>query len=452
MALECAHCGTRSDDGTTRCPRCLRTTHLVAIESEVKPPRPLSRWIVGGVAALALAVAAGMIVRSRTHRAVALPPPEVAPMGQSPLRVESPELRAVAERIRQEHDATARARMAAEMVHQRRTAAVVTDEGDVSPPRGPDLLWRLLPSRTEHVTELDLARLITALLQSAGDTTVHVAERSMSARPDEPMDASGVLGSYVVVSGEHVIEPTQGTLVSVSTVRHHVLTAVALAGAVSAQAALELAIGGAGKERALQYANAAVTAWPESSVPLAARARVWLLTGGTSGQTLAENDLRAAVSLRDDAALHMLLARLSIARDDLRSAVSEVKRAATMAPAWGVPAVALLALRSVLVALDAGTVDACAALRSARAPWTDDAYALCDTGSSETVRMTAARRMLETHSDALRLAYASSVIGNADVILRKTRPFERREAATWLTLFGHPDLAAALLDTDAGTR
>jgi hypothetical protein len=451
MALECAHCGTRSDDETTRCPRCLRTTHLVAIESEVKTPRRLSRWIPGGVAALAL-VAGMVMVRNRTQRVVALPPPEVAPMGQSPLRVESPELRAVAERIRSEHDATARARMAAEMVHQRRAASVVTDEGDVSPPRGPDLLWRLLPSRTEHVTELDLARLTTALLEAAGDTTVHVAERSTSARPDEPMDASGVLGSYVVVSGEHVIEPTQGTLVSVSTVRHHVLTAVTLAGAVSAQAALELAVGGAGKERALQYANAAVAAWPESAVPLAARARVWLLTGGTSGQTLAESDLRAAVSLHDDAALHMLLARLAIARDDVRTAASEVRRAATMAPAWGVPAVALLALRSVLVALDAGAVDGCGALRSARAPWTDDAYALCDTGSSETVRMTAARRMLDTHSDALRLAYASSVVGNADVILRKTRPFERREAALWLTLFGHPELAASLLDTDAGTR
>jgi len=450
MALECAHCGTRCDDGSPRCPRCLRATHLAPVEAA--PPRPNRLRVAALIGALALAAAGGALVALRRTPAPEAPrvPATVAPAAADPLAVETPELRAVVTRLRAEADATARARMAAAEVHRRRVAAVANEDDDAPTPRAPDLLWRVLPSQRERVTELDLARLVAALLRAAGDGTAAVAERTAAPRIDEPLDPSASRGSFVAVSGEHVVEVTQGTLVGASTVRHRALSPAALAGAISAQAALALSASGVAHDRAVQYASAAVEAWSDSPTALAARAKVWARAGSLP---LAESDLRAAIAMRDDGALELALARALLLDGDVVGAAQASVRAASLSPAWGDAAVALLALRTVNEQLDAGAPDACSLLRQARAPWTDDAYALCSPNVTDDLRAAAARRLFDASRDPLRVAFAASMLG-ADVgpTLRAKVPAPaRREAIAWLALFRRPELAAALRDApDAG--
>ncbi len=444
MALECAHCGTRCDDGATRCPKCLRTTHLVAVADDA-PRRSRKRVIAPALVVIAV-VAAGAWVASNRHAnapSAARVPDTVPSSAADPLAV-GDDLRPLVERARNERDATARARTVAEAVQERRRANVITEDGEVPPPRAPDLLWRVLPAERERVTELDLARLIAGVLRAAGDDTAAVAERVASTRPDEPIDPSGVLGSYVVVTHDHVADTATGTLVAKSEVRHRALTPASLAGAISAQAALETALSSA-RDRALQYANAAVEAWPDSPAPLASRARVWLAVGGTSGLSLADADLRAAIALRDDAPLHLARARVLLLQDDLVQASREVARARSMAPAWGMGSLAALAFREVYTRLDAGVADGCAGLRSARAPWTDDAYALCGEGVSPEVRERSARRLLDTSTDPLRVAWAAAALPDGTLTPERVREGLRRETARWLMLFGRPEVAMNVL-------
>ncbi len=445
MPLECAHCGTRSDDGVTRCPRCLRTTHLVAIpDAAPKRGAPKRALTLGAFALVALAGGTFAWMRARAPSDAPRVPEHVAPSAADPLAIETPELRAVAERLRSITDTTARARSAAEEVHRRRAASLTAHGDPVPPPRSPDLVWRLLPSQREAVTELDLARLVTALLRASGDARAAVAERTAPARPDEPLDA---LGSFVAVTGESVIEVSQGTLVGASSVRLARLGDAALAGAISAQAALEAAASGSSHERAVQYANAAVEAWGDSPVPLVARARVWTLAGASGGLPLAESDLRAALSMRDDAAIELSIARVLLLRGDVLGASRAVVHAASLAPAWGHAAVALLCLRDVNAQLDAGAPDGCERLRQARAPWTDDAYALCARETPEATRSASARRLFEASHDPLRRAWAATFLGpDAGASLRRALPtVDRREAAAWLSLLGRSDLAAAVM-------
>jgi hypothetical protein len=442
MALECAHCGTRCEDGATRCPKCLRTTHLLPVAA-APPPRskgPVVAAILGG----ALLVGGAAFVLARRPSGPPPLPVHTPAAASDPLALTGDDLAPLVARARAERDAVARARLVATAVHERRAAAVASEDEPTPPPRAPSLVWRVLPTLRERVTELDLARLVAAVLRAAGDASASVAERTAPPRPDDVLDASGVRGSFVVLAGDHVVEPTQGTLVGKGTVRQRALTASALVGAVSAQAALELADAGGNAPRAIEYANASVEAWPEAPVPLAARARVWLAVGASSGLTSAEQDLRAAVSMRDDAALHLLLARVTLMRGDVANAARAAVRAATIAPGWGAPSVALLALKDVNAQLDAGAPDGCARLRGARAPWTDDAYALCSAGVADDVRAASARRLLDGTHDPLRVAFAAAALpaGAAPSLPSRVARHERRELASWLALFGRPELLA----------
>jgi len=407
------------------------------------PPRskgPLVAALLGG---LVIAGGVALFVSRRLPAPPALPANTPA-AANDPLAVTGDDLAPLVALARAERDAVARARLVATAVHERRAAAVVSEDEPTPPPRAPGLLWRVLPTLRERVTELDLARLVAAVLRAAGDASANVAERTAPPRPDDVLDASGVRGSFVVVVGDHVLEPTQGTLVGKGTVRQRALTATSLVGAVSAQAALELADAGGNAPRAIEYANAAVEAWPEAPVPLAARARVWLAVGASSGLTSAEQDLRAAVSMRDDAALHLLLARVTLMRGDVVNAARAAVRAAAVAPGWGSPSVALLALKDVTAQLDAGAADGCARLRSARAPWTDDAYALCRAGVADDVRAASARRLLDGTHDPLRVAFAAAALpaGAVPSLSSRVARHERRELAAWLVLFGRPELLA----------
>lgn len=440
MALECAHCGNRCDDGATRCPKCLRTTHLVPVAT---PPPRRSPWPAVGVALGALALAGGAAAFFLRRPPAPPPLPINAPASASDPLAAGEELAPLVARARAEREPVARARLVAAEVHRRRAAALAGDDEPTPPPRAPSLLWRVLPDARERVTELDLARLIAAALHAAGDPAA-VAERTAPPRPDDALDPTGARGSYVVTAGDHVVEPALGTLVGRGDVRHRPLAERALVGAVSAQAALELADAGADPARAIEYANAAVEAWPDSPHPLAARARVWRAAGASGGLDSALNDLRAAVAVRDDAALHLLLARVALVRDDLAGAVAAASRAATLAPGWGTASAALLALHDVAIRLDAGAPNGCARLRTARAPWTDDAYALCAPDVAADVRTAAARRLLDASRDPLRVALAASALpaGPVATLTARVAPHERRELAAWLLLLGRGDLLA----------
>jgi len=379
-------------------------------------------------------------------------PTEVPPQANDPLAAGA-ELQEVVARVRAERDPVARARRAAELVHQRRQAAVV-GEGEGAPaPRSPELVWRVLPSARERVSSLDLARLVATLLRSAGDPGVTVAERTAPARGDEPADPTGMLGSFVVRAGDHVVEVADGTLTAQASVAHQSLDNAALAGAIAAQSALELATNGGPRDRALQYASSAVDAWGASPTPLLARARVWIEVGGTSGLDLADSDLRAAIALRDDPAAHLARARVLLAMDRLAEAATESLRAARMAPAWGTAGLAMIALRPVLERLDASAPEGCDGLRRGRAPWTDDAYALCAPDVPEEARRASATRLLSGSDDPLRAAYAARTLGAdaARSLHDRLRSGPRREAARWLMLMGRGELAALVLgDVDGG--
>jgi hypothetical protein len=455
MSLECAHCGTRCADGSPRCPKCLRATNLMPVV-DAPAPKPRRTRVVVAVVALLLVVGGGgawHTLRSRRALDRVRPiPTEVAPQANDPL-VAGAELQEVVARVRAERDPVARARRAAELVHQRRQAGVVGEGEAVPPPRSPDLVWRVLPTARERVSTLDLARLVAALLRAAGDPAAAVAERTAPARSDEPVDPTGMLGSFVVRAGEHVVEVADGTLSAHGSVAHQRLDAPELAGAISAQAALELATAQGPRDRALQYASAAVDAWGTSPTPLLARARVWIEVGGSSGLDLADSDLRAAIALRDDPAAHLARARVLLAMDRLAEAATESLRAARLSPAWGTSALAMIALRPVLERLDASAPSGCDGLRRGRAGWTDDAYALCAPGVADEARRASAARLLAGSDDPLRVAYAAVTLGadSATALHERLRVGPRRETARWLMLLGHGELAARVLgDVDGG--
>lgn len=454
MALECAHCGHRCDDDAARCPKCLRSQLVAAAQPPAKSKRP--PFVVIAIFAISGLTATLAVLNSRNRAPGASSTPAV-PSGvpadaQDPLAVGA-ELQPLIARLRALRDPTARARAAGVAVHERRRAAMMGEDDVIPPPRSPDLVWRLLPAERERFTELDLARLLAAALRAAGDASATVVERLAGSRPDLPADPTGSLGSYGVKVGEHVLDVATGTLLAAADAPHRALTSVDLAGAVSSQSALELATTGGGRDRAVQYANAGVQAARDAPMALAARARVWIEAGGSGGESLAEADLQAAVSQRDDPALQMLRARLLLLQGRLGEAATAATRAARRAPAWGTPALALFALRDVLRAADAGAVDGCAALRGAQAAWTDDAYALCADGTTAAVRASAARRLLDASRDPLRVAWAASALdaGELRALRDRVRVTQRPELARWLLLLRRPDLAQLVSDApDAG--
>lgn len=328
MALECTQCGHRCDDDATRCPKCLRT-QLLAV-ADAPPPSKKMPAAVLAIFALAGLTATFAVLHSRDRPAASSGPalPQGAPASaQDPLAA-GPELAPLVARLRGIPDATARARAAGEAVTQRRRAGLLGEDEVIPPPRAPDLVWRLLPSATERFTELDLARLVTAVLRAAGDPEARVAERLAGSRPDVPADPTGSLGSYGVKVGAHLLDVATGTLLAASDAPHHALDDAMVSAAVSSQSGIELATTGGGRDRAVQYATAAVQASRDAPTALAARARVWIEAGGSGGINLAEADLQAAVSQRDDPALQLLRARVLL----LGGRVGEAALAASRAP------------------------------------------------------------------------------------------------------------------------
>lgn len=450
MNRECIHCGTRCDATVTRCPNCLRSRFVDV--ADAPPARPRARLGVA-LAAVALCAVMGVVYALR-------PGPASTPAPPAALRTASPDsdplavgdgLRDVVARIASAPSGAPRGRAVLQALEVRR-ARLVDDLGEVPPPRAPDLVWRLLPDPNARVTELDLARLVTGVLRAAGEANAAVVTRLRPRRPDLPLDPTASLGAWAVRLGDQVLDVGAGLVVGAQTAPTATVSPTALRAAIAAQAGLEVAPSPGGRSQSLSYANAAVDAWPDGASPLAARARVWQIVGGSGGLDLADADLRAAIALREDAALHLARARVLLGQRRLTEAAQSVRRAATLSPAWGEASVALLAFAPVLSRLDAAAPPGCDALRTARAPWAVDAAALCDPATPSEAREAAARRLLPQHADPLVMAWAARHLG-ADALAQlrtHSRPEARRELADWLHLLGLGDLAAQLVAGDAG--
>ncbi len=460
MAQECIHCGTRCDDAVTRCPNCLRS-RLVAVEVAPTPaggPRS-RRWAVLGAAGVVL-VAAGAFVAMRSTGSTGPGAAErsapaalnAVDQGLDPLAV-GEALAPLVTRAAAAPGGSARGRLVLEALSAQRRARVVDDLGEVPPPRTGELVWRVLPDPAGRVTELDLARLVVSVLRAAGEPGAAVVARNRPRRPDEPVDPTASLGAWAVSLGDQVLDVSTGLVLGSREVPSTPLSAPMLRAAIASQAALEVAPSPGGRAQALAYANAAVEAWSDGATPLAARARVWQEVGGSSGLDLADADLRAAIALRDDAGLHLARARVLLGQRRLIDAAQEARRAAQMSPGWGEAAVATLAFAPVYARLDAAAPAGCDALRAARAPWTDDASALCAPGSDPAARRAAAGRLLADRNDPLLMAYAGRFLGDAAVstLQERVRPGQRREVGAWLQLLGAADLAAQLWAEDGGT-
>lgn len=454
MSLECAHCGTRVDDNATRCPKCLRT----ALLSVASAPKALTRkqkltYAAIGCATVLSLGAMGITVASYRARPTTGGTAAVNVPGALEPLVDSPELSPLITRLRREQSPTARARLAITEVKNRRRAHLADEDSPVPPPRSPTLVWRLLPSAQGVVTELDLARLVATLLRGAGDPA-EVVERTGPLREGEPTTMAPWLGAYMVRTGEQLVDLDAGTVLPASEFRHTVLSPTELGGAIAAQAAVEAAGVSGMNDRALEWARSAVEAWTNSPTPLAARAHTWLLVGASSGLDLADQDLRAAIALRDDGPLHFARARVLLARSDIMGAALESRRAASMARDWGTANLAVRAFSTVLSRLDAGTLTdlGCPGLERSRAPWTDDAYALCSSTADSVTRNSAAQRLIEHSHAPLRLAWAAHTLRTDSLTALRSRLSAPmlRETSRWMSLLGDADLASELLTSPDG--
>lgn len=455
MALECAHCGARADEGTTRCPQCLRSTGLVQIPAQPTRRPRRGALLVGVAVSLATALTAGgvLALRAQRHRgsdALLTRLRSVSGADLAPVLEVGAECAPLVTLVRGAGDDLARARAVMDAVSREMSAsgarrALTSDEAP--PARSPDAIYRALRTREGRVTDLDLARLEAAVLRASG-TRATVAERGAAPREDEPADPSGVFGSYVVLVGDYAVDVASAELVPARDTRPRPLDERALRGAMLAQSALAEAALGGRRDRALSLADAAVEAWPEGAVPLATRAVVTLAVGSSSGLALAERDLSAAIALRDEAPLHLMRARLLLTHPGLGagSVETEVNAAFRRARAWGPAALALVALGT--QGPDAG--DPCAPLGPPREEWTDDALVICRRASQpeEQVRA-AALRLMASSRDPLRVAYAA--LGGAPGASARVSAQEREELARWLLILGRADLAAEVLGRpDAG--
>jgi hypothetical protein len=239
----------------------------------------------------------------------------------------------------------------------------------------------------------------------------------------------------VVLVAGHAADPVAGELTAAQDSRPHPLDAGALAGAMLAQSALASAVSGAAHDRTIALADGAVDAWRDGATPLAVRAFVARVRG-TAGES-ASQDLASAIALRDDAAFHLLRARLALATGDFPTAAAESAAAQSRARAWGDAA---LAAASVPRAPGGDAGEPCAPLAAAHEPWTDDALVLCRRAPAELVPAAAERLANGTH-DPLRLAWAAAA--GAPSAQGRVRARDRGEFAAWLALLGRPDLAGA---------
>ncbi|MFO0560629.1 MAG: hypothetical protein U0269_21620 [Polyangiales bacterium] len=454
MALECSYCGARAPDDATRCPQCLRATGLIAA-NDAPARAPLSRkqkLVALAVSTLVVgSVAAGIALfkRSRVEgeRAVREGTASVASDVAAPFaRVDS--VTALAGRA---SDPLARSRAALDALREKlstqgHSVSTAIDQG-LAPSRSIEQLASALASRSARFTSLDLARLLYSALEGSG-LSPRFARRANAPRPDAPADPSGALGRYVVLIGEHAIDPLDSQPVSLRDARASPMTAAQVTGAMLVQSALAAMVTG-DRAKATTLLARSIELWPEAGLGHAARAIVTRdgLSGGVDESVT--RDLATAVAASgDDPGVLLLRARAAVASGDVVLAQTSARQARAKARAWGAAALANVLAFDANAASGAGRCDA---LIDANESWTDDALTACRaltaSGAAPPESTPAAQRLAASATDPMQFALATLALGE----VQRVPSSMRQEYAAWVSVGGRPELAhRALEEGDAG--
>lgn len=349
-------------------------------------------------------------------------------------------------------DPLARARTTLDAVREKlatqgHTASQSVDQG-LAPSRSIDQLGAALSSRAARFSSLDLARVIYSALEGSG-LSPRFARRSNASRPNFAADPSGALGRYVVVMGEHVIDPLEAQPVAARDARTTEMTAAQITGAMLVQSALSSMVTG-DRARASSLLTRAVELWPEAGLAHAARSIVTRdgLSGGVDDSVTRDLATAAAASGEDPAVL-VLRARAAAVAGDNVLAQTCARQSRAKARAWG-----SAALASVLAfdASAAGGAGRCDALIDASEPWTDDALTACRaltaSGAAPPESTPAAQRLAASATDPMQWALVTLALGE----VQRVPPAQRQEYAAWLTIGGRPELAQRALEGEDGGR
>jgi hypothetical protein len=453
MALECSYCGARTTDDATRCPQCLRATGLIAApESTQSPPWSAKKKALVALGSLALVALVGGGValgrRARAQSVVAVQQGTASSVSDVPPPFARVEALAFLTRSAQSGDALAKGRAAHEALRTRmrdRPVQTVASIESVPPARTIEALAAALDTGNARLTSLDLCRAIYSALDAAG-AQPRFARRASGSRPDVPADPTGVLGRYVVLVGEHAIDPLDSTVIARRDAQPTEMSAAQVTGAMIIQSALSALTSG-DRARASTLLVRAVELFPEAGLAHAARAAVTRsgLSGGVDDSVM--RDLATAVvASGDDPAIQILRARAALLRGEIELVRTSARSARSRARGWGDAALAQVLAFDPANAQGAGRCDP---LIDARESWTDDALTACRAltaeGAAPPDSTAAAQRLARSERDPMRLALAAAALGE---VVRLTD--ERAdEYARWLALAGRSDLARAALG-DAG--
>ncbi|MBL8685278.1 MAG: hypothetical protein JNK05_39230 [Myxococcales bacterium] len=453
MALECSYCGARTTDDATRCPQCLRATGLIAApESTQSPPFSAKKkaLIAVGLVALGAAITGGVALakRARAQSAVAVQQGTASSISDVPAPFARVEALSALVRAARSGDALAKGRAVHEAIRTRmrdRQLQLVTSVDGVPPARTLEAIAAALETAGARVTSLDLCRALYSALDEAG-AQPRFARRASGSRPDVPADPSGVLGRYVVLVGEHAIDPIDSLVIAKADARPSEMTAAQVTGAMLVQSAIASMTSG-DRARASTLLARAVELYPEAGIVHAARATVTRsgLSGGVDDSVV--RDLATAVvASGDDPAINILRARAALVHGDIELVRTSARAARNRARGWGDAALAQVLAFDPANAQGAGRCDP---LIDARETWTDDALTACRAltaeGAAPPESTAAAQRLARTERDPMRLALVAAALGEV-VHLTDGRA---DEYARWLALAGRNDLARAALG-DAG--
>lgn len=458
MALECTYCGARTSDDAARCPQCLRATGLIPA-NDPAPRRPLASRrarIAASVAAIVVLSTLGgtytVLSRLRSERARSLREGTASVVDEVPppfARTDA--LRWLVASARS-GDALARARAALDALRARlrdraHVAPVLIEDG-LPPARTIEELATALDNRGSRFTSLDLCRVLYSALEQGG-ARPRFARRALGSRPDVPADPTGALGRYVVLVGEHGIDPLDAIVVPQRETRPTELTPAEVTGAMLIQSALAAMLRDE-RARASALLTRAVERWPDAGLAHAARA---IVTRSGLGGAVDEGVLRdlatAVVASGGDPAVHLLRARAAVVREDFVQARTDARAARNAARGWGDAALAAALAFDPASAAGAGRCDT---LIDAREPWTDDALVACRAltaaGAAPAESVAAAHRLARAERDPMRLALAAAALGE---VPSAADAQTAREMAGWLALAGRDELARqALTLPDSG--
>lgn len=228
----------------------------------------------------------------------------------------------------------------------------LTGEAMVAPRTADELADALLRGKAEQATSFELAALLAAALRRA-ELAALVAEVDRVEAPTKSADASGALGRFVVAIyrddslGKEplvVLDPSRAakmpgwagggsdaTMKSIAERIRPLDDATAAAQLLGLRALYQIQHDPGESDRAYELSKLALEAAHRSATLYGVRALVLVQSGGTNDGVEAA---RRALSIRDDAPRHSLLAKLFIAQQDAEQAKRQLDAAIKKDPGY----------------------------------------------------------------------------------------------------------------------